>query len=228
MVARAARMIAALGWAVLAAGCATPAFEHTASNLLVVLRESPGANKQDDALVPFGKITTRLPDGRDIEFEASWYQYLGDLHLRIVFDGGSQVQSAVPKDLARLSLAPDQAISLGVRNLRTRYGAPVAQPWSGGLQQVAGNAPELNSSYLLDRDFWNAQLQSHPGGVVVAVPRRGGLVFGPADDDTVLTNLRFTAAALYASDDLNRLSSALYLYKEGRWSVFQPAQKPLE
>ena len=229
-------MLATLALAGATAACAATAdhpgdgqqFEHTASNLLVVLRESPGANKQAEGLEPFGKIATRLPDGRDIEFEASWYQYLGDLHLRIVFDGGRQVQSALPKDLERLALAPEQALARAIDNLRTRYGAPVALPWSGGLMQVEGEAPDLNSSYLLDRDFWNAQLREHPAGVVVAVPRRGGLVFAPADNETAVVSLRFAAAALYAVGDRNRLSSALYLFKDGSWSVFQPAQKPFD
>lgn len=220
--------------ALAAAGCATtaddedPRFEHSAANLLVVLRESPGANKQAEGLVPFGKISTRLANGRNFEFEASWYQYLGDMHLRIVFDGGDQVQSAVPGDLQRLALGPEEALARAVSNLRARYGAPVAEPWSGVLKQVNGKSPDLNSSYLLDREFWNSQLKEHPAGLVVAVPRRGGLVFGPAESDEAIVGLQFAAAALYATGERNRLSSALYLFKDGRWSVFQPPQKPLD
>ncbi|TWO72794.1 hypothetical protein FN976_04480 [Caenimonas sedimenti] len=235
MAPRLACMLAALTLAAANVACAATAgpnddqqIEHSASNLLVVLRESPGANKQAEGLEPFGKIATRLPNGRDIEFEPSWYQYLGDLHLRIVFDGGRQVQSALPQDLERLSLAPEQALTRAIGNLRARYGPPVALPWSGGLMQVGGDAPDLNSSYLLDRDFWNTQLREHPAGVVVAVPRRGGLVFAPADNETAVISLRFAAAALYAAGDRNRLSSALYLFKDGRWSVFQPPQKPFD
>src|SRR5688572_1021879 len=48
-------------------------FEVSESNLLVVLRESPGANKQGEDLQPFGKIHARMPDGREVEFEASWF-----------------------------------------------------------------------------------------------------------------------------------------------------------
>ena len=38
------------------------AFDATAGNLLVVLRESPGANKLVEDLVPFGKISARAAD----------------------------------------------------------------------------------------------------------------------------------------------------------------------
>ena len=219
-------------WGVwLATAAAAPAaaqeaerFDVSEQNLLVVLRESPGANKQDDALTPFGKIKARLSDGREIEFEASWFQYLGDMHLRLVFDGERRVQSASPEDLEKLRLSPEEAISRAVDNLRRRYGHPVALPWSGGLMQVQGNAPDLDSSYFLDRDFWLDQLRQSPAGIVAAVPERGGLVFAKADDSMALASLRFSAAALFARNDRTRISSGLYLFKDGRWSVFQPPQ----
>ncbi|HVE55025.1 MAG TPA: hypothetical protein VNB23_16700 [Ramlibacter sp.] len=203
-------------------------FETTASNLLVVLRESPGANKQDEALRPFGKISARMPDGREVEFEASWFQYLGDMHLRLVFDGHKKVQSALPEDLHRLRLTPEEALTRAVHNLRHRYGHPVAEPWSGGLMQVHGNAPDLDSSYFLDRDFWLEQLRHSPAGLVAAVPKRGGLVFARADDAVAIATLRFSVAALFASSDQVRISSGLYLFKDGRWSVFQPPQPALD
>src|SRR5262245_10404581 len=161
----------------------------SAGNLLAVLRESPGANKLDEGLAPFGKITARAADGREYEFEASWFQYLGDMHLRLVFDGSRRVQSAMPEDLRRLHLSPEQALARAVANLRRRYGEPVAEPYEGGLMQVHGNAPELDSSYFLDRAFWEDQLRASPAGVVAAVPDRGGLVFAPADDEAALATL---------------------------------------
>lgn len=200
-------------------------FDLSASNLLVVLRESPGANKEDESLAPFGKIVAHAADGREFEFEASWFQYLGDMHLRLVFDGARRVQSALPDDLQRLRLTPEQALARAVENLRLRYGRPVAQPWSGGLMQVHGNAPELDSSYFLDRAFWLEQLRASPAGIVAAVPGRHGLVFARADDEAAVATLRFSAAALFASSNDTRISSGLYLFKDGRWSVFQPPQK---
>jgi hypothetical protein len=203
-------------------------FEAVESNLLVVLRESPGANKQDETLRPYGTIRAKLADGREIEFEASWFEYLGDMHLRLVFDGQRRVQSASPEDLQRLRLTPEEALARAVENLRRRYGEPVAQPWNGGLMQVHGNAPELDSSYFLDRDFWLEQLRQSPAGIVAAVPGRDGLVFARADDDDALATLRFSAAALFAGSDRTRISSGLYLFKDGRWSVYQPPQAPAE
>jgi hypothetical protein len=223
--------------ALLALACAATAadkhrdvetFEVSESNLLVVLRESPGANKQDEGLRPFGKISARMPDGREVEFEASWFQYLGDMHLRIVFDGRQKVQSALPSDLDRLRLTPEEALTRAVDNLRRRYGSPIAEPWTGGLMQVHGNAPDLDSSYFLDRDFWQEQLLQYPAGVIAAVPKRGGLVFASAADQSAVDSLRFSAAALFTASEQTRISSGLYLFKDGRWSVFQPPQALLD
>jgi uncharacterized protein YtpQ (UPF0354 family) len=209
----------------LAAAQQEEAFDTSARNLLVVLRESRGENKQEESLQPFGKITAHMPDGRRIEFDTSWYQYLGDMHIRLVFDGGQTMQSASPEDLSRLHLTPQEALELAVTNLRRVYGAPAVQPWSGGVMQVHAASPDLISSYFLDRQFWQGLQSPYPDGLVVAVPRRGGLVYAPVSDEAAITSLRFSAAALYAGGPGTRLSSALYLFKDGRWSVFQPPQQ---
>lgn len=218
------RLCVALCSPLAAAAQTTPALDTGPGNLLVVLRESKGVNKQDEQLQPLGKVRGTLADGREIELETSWFQYLGDMHIRLVFDGGQTMQSAAPDDLQRLQLNPEQALQLAVANLRRLYGPPSAQPWSGGLMQVAGSSPDLNSSYFLDREFWRGLERKHPDGVVVAVPRRGGLVYAPAADEAAVTSLRFSAVALYVSSGRTRISSALYLFKDDRWSVYQPPQ----
>ena len=217
--------LACASFGALAAAAEEPeSFDTSSRNLLVVLRESRGENKQDESLQPFGKVRARMPDGSNIEFDTSWYQYLGDMHIRLVFDGPQSMQSASPEDLTRLRLSPEEALNLAVANLRRVYGVPAVVPWSGGLMQVQGASPDLTSSYFLDRDFWQGLQGRHPEGLVVAVPRRGGLVYAPASDEAAVSSLRFSAAALYAGGPGAPLSSALYLFKDGQWSVFQPPQ----
>jgi hypothetical protein len=46
-------------------------FDNSASNLMVVLRESIGANQREEALIPMGKAKAKLADGREIEIETS-------------------------------------------------------------------------------------------------------------------------------------------------------------
>lgn len=202
---------------------AAASIDMAAGNLMAVLRESAaGTNKPDERLQPYGNVQFVLGDGREVEVETGWFHYLGDMHIRLVFDGPQTLQSATPEDLARLRLDPQRAVQLAVANLRRVYGEPQARPWDGGLMQVQGRASDLASSYFLDREFWLEQQRRHPQGLVAAVPRTGGLVYAPADDADAVERLRFSAVALYAGSPRGRVSSALYLFKDGHWSVFQP------
>jgi hypothetical protein len=130
--------------------------------------------------------------------------------------------NAKPDDLAGLNLSPAQALRLAVANIKRVYGDPVAKPWTGGLMQVHGKSPDLDSSYFLDRAFWQGLLRRHPEGIVVAVPKRGGLLFTPVTDGEAVERLRKGVALLHSSSDRMRVSSALYLFKDDRRTVFQP------
>lgn len=205
---------------VVAQGQTTRGFDDSASNLMVVLRESQGANKQDESLVPMGKAKARLQDGREVEIDAAWFAYLGDMHIRFVFDTPTSMPGASPQDLERLGLTPQAALELAIRNVKRVYGEPKAVPWND-LFEVKGKSPDLDSSYFLDRDFWNAQLKTHPEGVVAIVAKRGGLVFAPLSDTRAVDRMRRGVAYLHSSSEHLRVSSALYLFKDGKWSVFQ-------
>ena len=201
---------------------AAASFDTERGNLMAVLRESAGANEQEETLQPFGTLRAELPDGSEVELETSWFRYVGDMHIRLVFDSSTQLQSASPDDLDRLKLDPEHAVELAVANLRRVYGDPVAKPWTAGLMQVVGRADDLNSSYFLDRPFWQSLEARYAKGVVVAVPQRGGLLYARADDEEAVAALSFSATAIYASSSRSRVSSALYLFRDGHWSVFQP------
>jgi hypothetical protein len=202
----------------------SPATDDNVSNLMVVLRELDGANEPAEVLKPLGKMQGTLADGKQIEMEFAWFKFLGDMVVRFVFDHPDYMTNATPQDLARLNLSPEQALRRAVNNITRVYGEPVATPWTGGLMQVKGKSPDLDSSYFLDRAFWQGLLRQHPEGIVAAVPKRGGLLFTPVTDSNAVDSLRKGIAYLYSSSGDMRVSSALYLFKDDRWSVFQPPQ----
>ena len=196
--------------------------DRSAENLMAVLRPSGFDVREDETLKPIGKIRIQLPDGREIEREVAWFAFLGDMMVRFVFDGPFSMPSATPQDLARLNLSPDQALQLAVGNIKRVYGAPIAKPLAGGLMEVEGKSPDLDSSYFLDRAFWQNLLLQHREGVVVAVAKRGSLLFTPLTDSKAVDGLRKGIAYLYSSSEELRFSSALYLFKDDRWTIFQP------
>ena len=202
-------------------------WDDSRDNLMVVVRESVGANKTDEILSPIAKARATLPDGREIDIDVASWEFIGDTHIRFVFDGESTMRDATPQDLARLKLANvDDALALALANLKRVYGEPKATPWVGGVMIVAGKSPDLDSSYFLDRAFWRELLKTHPEGLVVAVPKRGGLLYASASDMRSVDALRRNIAQLHASSGTLRVSSALFLFKDDKWSVLQPAARP--
>ena len=199
----------------------TPAAAGLAA-LSFVLRERPGANKPDEALVASGPIEVPLPGGGTASMTPAWYDLIGDLQLRLVRETADSVLAAHASDLAERGWTPEQALAVALADLERRCGAPAAHPWHN-LQAVKGQSGDVDSLYFLDRAFWRRTLATHPDGLVVAVPRTDALLFAPAADTAAVASLRRGVAGLHAGGGDYRLSSALYLFKDDRWTVFQPA-----
>jgi len=192
----------------------------TVDNLMVVLRESIGTNKPDELLKSMGTAKAKLANGKEIEINPAWFQYIGDMHIRFVFDGPSSMQNATREDLERLKLSPDEALRIAVGNIKRVYGKPSSLPWVD-VMQVKGSSPDLDSSYFLDREFWQDLLTQHPEGVVAAVVKRGGLLYAPISNAKAVEGLRRSVQPLYESSENLRISSALFLFKDNKWSVYQ-------
>ncbi|MCR6480467.1 hypothetical protein NU688_30235 [Variovorax sp. ZS18.2.2] len=197
------------------------ALSESVENLMFVLRELPKQNRQTDALVPIGEIELTLPDGTKVMDLPAYFRYIGDMHIRFVFDAPNMVRGAKMKDLERLGLSPEKALAVAMANLKRVYGNPISVPWND-LQLVKSKESDYDSSYFVDREFWMAIGKNHPDGVVVAVPKRGGLLYTPLSDAKAVAGLRRGIGYLHSSSEKARVSSALYLFKEGKWSVLQP------
>lgn len=194
------------------------------SNLMVVVRESQDGDKKDEILRPTGKMTARLADGKEVEFEMASWEFIGDTHIRFVFDGPTTMTGATPGELAQLGLGRvEDALALALENVKRIYGAPSSSPWSDGVMEVSGKSADMDSTYFLDRDFWRTLLNAHPDGIVVAVPKRGGLLYAPVSNAQAVNALKRSIAQLHATSGSARVSGALFLFKGDQWSVLQAA-----
>ena len=198
----------------------------TRDNFMVVVRETIGANRTEESLKPTGKVKAKLSDGKEIEFELASWEFIGDTHIRFVFDGPQSMRNATPQDLEKLGIASvEDALALALVNIKRVYGEPRTSPWEAGLIQVQGKSPDLDSSYFLDRAFWQGLTKAHPEGVVVSVAKRGGLLYVPLSNAKAVENLKRGVSYLHGSSGRLRVSGALFLFKDDHWSVFQPAPK---
>ena len=213
--------IFALGSTTSLAGASAP----SAEKLMVVMRELAGANIETESFEQL-KVKAKSEDGKtNVELNMAWYEYIGDMHIRFVFDDKKTMRNATMQDLKVLNLSLDEALKLALKKIKATYGNPDTKPWAEGIIQVKGKSKDLDSSYFLDRDFWNQLLKKHPEGLVAAVPSRGGLLYTPLSDTNAVDTLKLNINDLYqSSSEQLRVSSKLYLFKNGKWSIFQYAK----
>lgn len=194
---------------------------HPDDDFMLVLREVEGANKREYGLVPSGPSTGTLRDGRPFTLHNAWFDLIGDMHVRFVIDGSDSMQNLTMEEYSRYGITPEQAVDVAVANIRRRYGPPQAGEWDQGILLVSGDSPDLDTSYFLDYGFWDEQLAAHPEGLVVGVPQRGGLIFAPVSNASAVDVLQDSIVGLYQDSGNQRISSALYLYKDHCWSVYR-------
>ena len=190
-------------------------------SLLFVLRERVGANKADESPALVEPFDVPIPGGV-ATMAPAWFDLVGDLQLRLVRHTADHVMALHASELDELQLDVDAALALALANLHRLHGAPEACAWHD-LQRVRGRDEDMDSAYFLDRAFWRQRLAQHPDGLVAAVPRTDLLLFAPLADAAAVDSMRRGIPGLHAGGGGYRLSSALFLFKEDRWRVFQPA-----
>ena len=193
------------------------------ATLLFVLRERPGANKPDESLALVDPFEVPLPGGGGTAALApAWFDLVGDLQLRLVRDTAEWVYTLHASELGDLKLDADAALAIALANFRRLQGPPSVSAWHN-LRRVGGATEDVDHAWFLDRALWRGLLAEHPGGLVVALPRTDLLVFAPATDAAAVDSMRQGVPGLHAGGGDYRLSGALYLFKDDRWTVFQPA-----
>ena len=191
--------------------------------LLFVLRERPGANKPVESLVRVDPFEVPLPGGSGTAAMApAWFDLLGDLQLRLVRDTPEWVFTLHASELADLKLGADEALAIALANFRRLHGPPSVSAWHN-LRRVGGATEDVDHAWFLDRALWRGLLAEHPDGLVAALPRTDLLVFAPATHGAAVDSMRRGIPGLHAGGGDYRLSGALYLFKDDRWTVFQPA-----
>jgi len=189
---------------------------------LFVLRERARADKRAGAPALVEPFEVALPGGATASMAPAWFDLIGDLQLRLVRSTPDHVIALHAAELDEMKLSVDEAIALALANLHRQYGEPGVSPWHN-LQRVGGRSEDDASAYFMDLAFWRARLAEHPDGLVAAVPRTDLLLFAPLTDTAAVDSMRRGVPGLHAQGGDYRLSSALYLFRDDRWQVFQAA-----
>jgi hypothetical protein len=191
--------------------------------LQFVLRERPGAHKADESLALVDAFEVPLPGGGGTAALApAWFDLIGDLQLRLVRDTPEWVFTLHASELDDLKLDADEALAIALANFRRLHGPARVSAWHN-LRRVGGANEDVDHAWFVDRALWRGLLAEHPDGLVAALPRIDLLVFAAAADTAAVASMRQGIPGLHAGGGDYRLSSALYLFKDDRWTVLQPA-----
>jgi hypothetical protein len=153
--------------------------------------------------------------------------YMGDLQLRFVFRSPGLPDSRVrPPDLKNLDLTVERAVAIACQNFKRSNPTPIAMAFTEGVYVLRGVDANMVAHYLMDHGFWRKQLARFPHGVVVAVPKRGGLYFADASNQSAVEELtRLATKALHTAGQ-DALSHALYRFGEKGWQVHTRLPEP--
>ncbi|MFT2092855.1 DUF1444 family protein [Paraglaciecola sp. 2405UD69-4] len=194
------------------------------SNLMLVVRTSYGENKSDANLKPSGEGSFIDSSGKTHTFELAHYEYLGDTHIRFVFDSTATMTNTTAGEFQELGLTPEKAVELAIANIYRDYGQPNIYKLEGGVFQVQGDSPDFDSSYFLDQLLWESVASHFQEKIIVSVPARSILLFAPISDKKAVEFLKENVQVLFEDSGRHGVSSALYSFNNGKWTVFKKAQ----
>jgi len=151
------------------------------------------------------------------------FSYVGDIALRLVFQGSSGLTNATFADLQALRYSDALATKVAMDNLM-RLCPPKIDRFDGNLWSVSAPYRCPSVSYLLLDALWVAADRKNANGIVAALPTKDGPIwFVPADDASAVERLATLVKNEQAGALARPLSSLLYLHKAGAWQTFNGA-----
>jgi hypothetical protein len=148
--------------------------------------------------------------------------FVGNLSLRYAIDGEQTMRDVSPSMLKDLGLERDKLLPLAVKNLHRRYpDAEVRR--ADGLGMVTGGG-DLESSWMLDFDFWKQESKRFKGTLVASVPSREVMVWADSAKVELLADLRSKGEEIVKKEQASNraLSSLMYAWRDDHWEVFAP------
>jgi hypothetical protein len=144
--------------------------------------------------------------------------FVGDLHLRYVFDDPKFMIALRGHDLKRLGVTREELPTLAVSNFRRLYPKlTVIQPTPGlGVVTEGG---ELEPTVMLDGLFWEQQTAALGGQLIAAVPSRNEVVFTRREPKQNVELLKHLVVQQYDNAQARALSRTVFAWRYFRWEV---------
>jgi uncharacterized protein YtpQ (UPF0354 family) len=147
--------------------------------------------------------------------------FVGDLSIRYGIDSPKFMVTLNPTILRAQGWERGDLLKTSVQNLTRIYqGTFQVQRPKPGFGMLTGGG-ELESSWLLVKDFWEQEAKSAKGALVAAVPARDVLVFVDAGVPDRVEELRRLVTKVYEQAGRSAVSRLLYVWKAGAWEMYE-------
>jgi hypothetical protein len=151
---------------------------------------------------------------------------VGDLLVAFSIDVGTSFMFLTPAECKRRRLNKDELLQLARRNAARAIAALQIRRSGEVFHLVAGEqGKDLEACSILFPEFWSqvaARLKDAP---LAIFPHRSAVYFTAAGSTAGIAALQ----AIIAGSQFRQahaLSRLLYVFREGQWTVFEPASKP--
>jgi uncharacterized protein YtpQ (UPF0354 family) len=191
---------------------------RTKEYIVALVRSNPGVNPKErptQRIEPqIMKADAKSAPGNALVFD----HFVGDLHLRYVFDDPQFMLALRARDLARLGIARDALPALVVENFRRLYPkVTVFRPEPAlGIVTQGG---QLEPCTMLDGAFWERQRREFGGDLIATVPARDAVIFTTRAPRQNVELLKHLAVQAYEKADKAAVSRTVFAWVNYRWQV---------
>ena len=191
---------------------------RTKDHIVALVRSHPGVDPKTRPVQRIEPVIAK-PDPSSAPDNALVFDhFVGDLHLRYVFDDPQFMLALRARDLKRLAIDRAELPTLVVANYRRLYPKlTVVRPdqWLGLLTQGG----ELEPCIMLDGAFWQRQMKAFGGELIAAVPSAQEVYFAPREPKQNLELLKHLAILHHEKAGKRAVSRTVFLWRNFRWQV---------
>ena len=191
---------------------------RTKDYIVALVRSHPAADPRSRPVQKIEAAVMKADEKSAPDNALVFDHFVGDLHLRYVFDDPQFMLALRVRDLKRLQLPREELPALVVTNYRRLYPKlTVARPdkWLGLVTQGG----ELEPCVMLDGAFWQRQMKEFGGAIIAAVPSAHEVYFAPREPRHNLELLKHLAILHYEKAQKRAVSRTVFEWRNFRWQV---------
>ena len=191
---------------------------RTRDYVVALVRSHPDVDAKTRPVQKIEPVIAKPDPGSAPDNALVFDHFVGDLHLRYVFDDPQFMLALRVRDLKRLAIDRAELPTLVVTNYRRLYPKlTVVRPdqWLG----LGTQGGELEPCIMLDGAFWQRQMKAFGAELIAAVPSAQEVYFAPREPKQNLELLKHLAILHHEKAGKRAVSRTVFLWRNFRWQV---------